>query len=114
MTLAQRNRLRLVLAAALTILTVVTLLFRQWLAPVAEELMAAQVNNEASDAVNAAIDKQIAAGELSYDKLVVIEKDAAGNVTAIRSNMAEIWLRFMPDMDTTMTLSRRDRVLMRP
>lgn len=90
MTLAQRNRLRLVLAAALTILTVVTLLFRQWLAPVAEELMAAQVNNEASDAVNAAIDEQIAAGELVYDKLVVIEKDAAGNVTAIRSNMAEI------------------------
>lgn len=90
MTLAQRNRLRLFFAVVLIFLTVLSLLFRQLLAPVADELMAAQVNNEASDAVNVAIDRQIAAGELSYDKLVTIEKDALGNVTAIRSNMTEI------------------------
>lgn len=90
MTLAQRNRLRLFFAVVLIFLTVLSLLFRQLLAPVADELMAAQVNNEASDAVNVAIDEQIAAGELSYDKLVTIEKDALGNVTAIRSNMTEI------------------------
>ena len=90
MTLVQRNRLRLFFAVVLIFLTVLSLLFRQLLAPVADELMAAQVNNEASDAVNVAIDEQIAAGELSYDKLVTIEKDALGNVTAIRSNMTEI------------------------
>ena len=90
MTLAQRNRLRLFFAVVLIFLTVLSLLFRQLLEPVADELMAAQVNNEASDAVNVAIDEQIAAGELSYDKLVTIEKDALGNVTAIRSNMTEI------------------------
>ena len=87
MTLAQRNRLRALFAVTLIVLAVLSLLFRRLLAPVADELMAAQVNNEASDAVNAAIDAQIAAGELAYDKLVTIEKDAAGNVTAIRSNM---------------------------
>ena len=90
MTLAQRNRLRALFAIMLIVLAVLSLLFRRLLAPVADELMAAQVNNEASDAVNAAIDAQIADGELVYDKLVTIEKDAAGNVTAIRSNMTEI------------------------
>ena len=90
MTLAQRNRLRALFAVTLIVLAVLSLLFRRLLAPVADELMAAQVNNEASDAVNVAIDEQIAAGELSYDKLVTIEKDALGNVTAIRSNMTEI------------------------
>ena len=90
MTLAQRNRLRALFAITLIVLALLSLLFRRLLAPVADELMVAQVNNEASDAVNAAIDAQIAAGELVYDKLVTIEKDAAGNVTAIRSNMTEI------------------------
>lgn len=74
----------------LTALAVLTLLSRRLLLPVADELMLAQVNNEASDAVNRAIDGQIAAGELTYDRLVTLEKDEAGNVTAILSNMAEI------------------------
>ena len=72
MTLAQRNRLRALFAITLIVLAVLSLLFRRLLAPVADELMVAQVNNEASDAVNAAIDAQIAAGEMVYDKLVTI------------------------------------------
>ncbi len=90
MTLEQRNRIRVILAAAILVTTAITMLFRLRLAPMAEKLLATQVDNQASDAINAAIGEQIAAGEIDYDRMVTIEKDAKGNVSAIRSNMAEI------------------------
>lgn len=90
MTLEQRNRIRLIFAVAVLVTTAMTLLFRVRLAPMAERLLATQVDNQASDAINAAIGEQIAAGEIDYDRIITVEKDANGNVTAIRSNMAEI------------------------
>lgn len=90
MTLEQRNRLRRTLALVLLLTVGLTLLFRLRLAPMAERLMATQVDNQASDAINAAIDEQIAAGEIDYSRMITVEKDAQGNVTALRTNIAEI------------------------
>lgn len=90
MTLEQRNRIRLIFAVAVFVTTALTLLFRLRLAPMAERLLATQVDNQASDAINAAIGEQIADGVIDYDRIITIEKDANGNVSAIRSNMAEI------------------------
>lgn len=90
MTLEQRNRIRLTFALAVLLTTATTLLFRLRLAPMAERLLSTQVDNQASDAINAAIGEQIAAGEIDYDRIITLEKDKNGNVTAIRSNMAEI------------------------
>lgn len=90
MTLEQRNRIRLIFAVAVFVTTALTLLFRLRLAPMAERLLATQVDNQASDAINAAIGEQIADGAIDYDRIITIEKDANGNVSAIRSNMAEI------------------------
>lgn len=90
MTLEQRNRIRALAAVAILIATALTLLFRLRLAPMAERLLSTQVDNQASDAINAAIGEQIAAGEIDYDRMITIEKDKNGNVSAIRSNMAEI------------------------
>lgn len=90
MTYAQRAKLRLLIALTLTTLTVLTLLFRLLLAPAADELMIAQLESETSEAINRAIDEQIAAGELSYARLVTLQTDGADNITAIEADMAQI------------------------
>ena len=90
MTHAQRNRLRLIVAVTVIVVSGLTLLFRFRLAPMAEQLIETQVDNQASDAINAAIADQIAEGEFDYDRMVTIEKDTSGNVTAIRTNIGEL------------------------
>ena len=90
MTHAQRNRLRLIVAVTVILVSGLTLLSRIRLAPMAEQLIETQVDNQASDAINAAIADQIAEGEFDYDRMVTIEKDANGNVAAIRTNIGEL------------------------
>ena len=90
MTLAQRDRIRSILTVVLLLTVGLTLLFRLRLAPMAEQLIATQVDNQASDAINAAIDEQITSGEIDYARMITAEKDAQGNVTALHTNIAEI------------------------
>lgn len=90
MTLAQRDRIRMILTVVLLLTVGLTLLFRLRLAPMAEQLIATQVDNQASDAINAAIDEQIVSGEIDYARMITIEKDAQGNVNALHTNIAEI------------------------
>ena len=89
-TLEQRNRVRSIIAVILLLTVGLTLLFRLRLAPMAEQLMATQVDNQASDAINAAIDEQIASGEIDYARMINTEKDAQGLVTALHTNIGEI------------------------
>ena len=90
MSLAQRNRVRLIAALVLTLMGALTLLFRHELAPLAQELIQTQVDNQASDAINMAIAEQIDNGEIAYNKIVEIQKDDSGNVTAVRTDIAEV------------------------
>lgn len=90
MSFEQRNRLRITVAVILVFLAGMTLLFRLRLGPMAEELVVTHVDNQASDAINLAISEQIAAGEIDYDRMTVMEKDSKGNLTAVRINMEEI------------------------
>ena len=90
MTLEQRDRLRLITAVALAALVGFTLLLRQRFAPMAEQLVITQVDNQASAAINDSIQQEIESGELDYDRLMITEKDGYGNVTALRANIAEI------------------------
>lgn len=106
MTLEQRNRFRLLAAAALVVLVGFVMLLRVRFRPLADGLMQTQLDNQASSAINEAIQEQISDGEIDYDKMVTIEKDAAGNVTAMRANIGEInFLR-------TRILTRIDEKLM--
>ena len=90
MTREQRNRLRLWLAVSVAILSLCALYFRLRLAPMAERLIATQVDNQASDAINLAIGEQVAQGDIAYDRMVSIEKNAQGTVTAVRTNIVEM------------------------
>mgnify|MGYP000438263682 CR=1 FL=1 len=56
--------------------------------PVLAQLAALQLDNQASAAINDAVQDTLTAEEITYDKLVELEKDTQGNVTAVRSNVA--------------------------
>lgn len=54
------------------------------------ELAETQVKNATSDLTNDAIAKQIAAGDIQYDRIVYFEKDLNGRITALKTNMSEV------------------------
>ncbi len=49
-----------------------------------------QVKNTTSDLINDAIDRQIEAGTIQYDRIVYFEKDLNGRITALKTNMSEV------------------------
>ena len=64
--------------------------FRVKYRDVIRELAETQVKNATSDLSNDAIAKQIAAGDIQYDRIVYFEKDLDGRITALKTNMSEV------------------------
>ena len=46
--------------------------------------------NTTSDLTNDAIARQIADGNIAYDRIVFFEKDLDGQITALKTNMSEV------------------------
>ena len=57
---------------------------------VVSELARTQVVNTTSDLTNDAIARQIAQGNIAYDRIVFFEKDLDGRITALKTNISEI------------------------
>lgn len=57
---------------------------------VVSELARTQVMNTTSDLTNDAIARQIAQGNIAYDRIVFFEKDLDGRITALKTNISEI------------------------
>ena len=88
-----RWRIRKLLYFVLLILFLLLTLFfilRSKYRLVIEELEQTQVKNTTSDLTNDAIAKQIASGEIQYDRIVFFEKDLEGRITALKTNMSEV------------------------
>ncbi len=66
------------------------LMLRSRYREVIRELAETQVKNTTSDLTNDAIAKQIAKGEIQYDRIVYFEKDLNGRITALKTNMSEV------------------------
>lgn len=90
MSFQQRNSLRTVIAVVLIGMLAFTLTFRFRIGPFAEELIVTHVDNQASDAINLAIAEQIAEGEIDYSRIIQIEKNGEGSVTAVKTNLEEV------------------------
>lgn len=75
------------IAAVLLILLIV---FRIRYHDAIRNLSETQVKNATSDLINDAIDKQIALGNIQYDRIVYFEKDLDGRITALKTNMTEV------------------------
>ncbi len=80
-------RFLLILCVALGI---AFLMLRSRYRNVVRELAEIQVKNTTSDLTNDAIAKQIAKGEIRYDRIVYFEKDLNGRITALKTNMSEV------------------------
>ena len=78
------------LLVVLLIVVVSFFLLRSRYRTVIEELAQTQVKNTTSDLTNDAIAKQIAVGNIAYDRIVFFEKDLEGRITALKTNMSEV------------------------
>lgn len=85
-----RRRAALLLVLILISLLMGFLLLRSKLYPVVEKLARTQSTNTTSDLINDAISRQIAEGNISYDRIVFFEKDLNGRITALKTNMSEV------------------------
>ena len=84
-----QNLLRWLIVAAVLALIGFFLLRTQYRL-VIRDLAQTQVKNTTSDLTNDAIAKQIAAGDIQYDRIVYFEKDLNGRITALKTNMTEV------------------------
>jgi len=84
----KRNALRLFALLFFVIFAGGLLLIRARLYPLIDDMAQTRVNNVASGVINNAIEEQILSGGVDYDTMVMLEKDADGNITALKTNMA--------------------------
>ncbi len=78
------------LCAVMIILLVLFFVLRSKYRLVIEDLAQTQVKNTTSDLTNDAIARQIAEGNIHYDRIVFFEKDLDGRITALKTNMSEV------------------------
>lgn len=86
----RRNRRRALLIVCLLLLVGFALFLRLYIAPLVQELAKAIVSNRASYIINEAIEEQLRSEDIDYDRIVSLEKDVNGNITALRTNINEI------------------------
>lgn len=84
------RRLRVFLCFLVIASVMALVLFRWKFNQPVRELAQAQVINATSDLINDAIDRQIEAGDIQYDRIVYFEKDLDGGITALKTNMSEV------------------------
>ena len=84
------RRLRLGVLLLVVLAAASFLVFRWKFNQPIRELAQAQVVNATSDLINDAIDQQIEAGDIQYDRIVYFEKNLDGGITALKTNMSEV------------------------
>lgn len=84
------RKLLRILCICLAVFTILLLLFREKYNDVITDLAETQIKNTTSDLINDAIAKQIANGNIQYDRIVFFEKDLDGRITALKTNMSEV------------------------
>lgn len=84
------RRLLIRIGIILLVFLIVLLTLRSKYRYVIRDLAQTSVMNTTSDLTNDAIAKQIAAGDIAYDRIVYFEKDLDGRITALKTNMSEV------------------------
>lgn len=86
----KRIRRRILIVVLLFLAVSAFSLMRFRMVPMIRELAKTRVSNEASTAINRAIIRQIDSENIHYDRIVYLEKDVQGTISAIKTNMAEV------------------------
>lgn len=85
-----RDLARLIVAVVLVSGGALYLVFQVRYAPIVERAAVLKVENDAAGVINNAIESVIADGKVDYNQLIFLDKDGAGNVTALKTNMAAV------------------------
>lgn len=102
----RKMRFWLLISVFLIVLLGVAAYLNLCVGPLIRDLSEATVVNKASSIVNDAIEKQMEEGQIDYSNMVYLEKDVNGNITALKTNIAQI------NRLKTQTLSVVDRLLL--
>lgn len=84
------RKLRRILVVILVLLTAGFFALRTQYRDVIHALAETRVRNSTSDLTNEAIARQIAGGNIQYDRIVYFEKDINGRITALKTNIGEV------------------------
>ena len=87
--------------ALLLVALVVFCIIRYKYDNVIRQLAEVQIRNSTSDLTNDAIAKQIANGNIAYDRIVYFEKDLDGRITALKTNILNIINEEILALDST-------------
>lgn len=86
---ARARRARAVCVLLAVILTTVMVIVLSHLRTLLGDLAITRVSNTVNRLVVSAVSDAIESGEIQYDKLITLQKDNEGRITALQSNMAE-------------------------
>lgn len=88
---SRKHRLRgLKLAAVFVVVISLLIITDNRIRPIVEKATTYQASIYASQAINDAIAKRMAQGDIDYERLVKLTRNAAGDVTSIQADMIEI------------------------
>ncbi len=86
----KRRRRRLTLLFLLLFLTGNVVLLQLRIAPMLRKIAENQVVNAVSDAIFRAVTRQLQTGSVDYSRIIGLEKDASGKVSALTTDMEQI------------------------
>ena len=90
MSRKKRRRRRLLLIIPLLVLTGLILLVELHLSPYIRELARNQAVNAASNAITEAVSEMLRKGDTDFSRVIVLEKDVEGHITALRTDMTQV------------------------
>ena len=86
----KRRRRRLALVGVLLLMIGSVVLLQLRIAPTLRRIAENQVVNAASDAIFRAVARQLQTGSVDYSRIIGLEKDASGKVSALTTDMEQI------------------------
>ena len=86
----KRRRRRLALVGLLLLMIGSVVLLQMRIAPTLRRIAENQVVNAASDAIFRAVARQLQTGSVDYSRIIGLEKDASGKVSALTTDMEQI------------------------
>ena len=86
----RRPRRRMVLTVLTVLLAGAFLWLTSAMRPLIRELAKAKVENHGQNVINEAIEEQLDSGRIDYKNIIFLEKDVDGNITALKTNIAEV------------------------
>lgn len=90
MNLKKRRCRRGLLLFAAALVIALALLIRLRYFPTIRTLVQMQIDNEASNLIVDAINEQIDSGSIRYDRIITLQTDASGRVSALKTDLGEI------------------------